>query len=104
MLTWNMPQTELTLAHQDLLRLTGHSHTVICHSGSVWITQDDDDRDIVLDAGQRFTTASPSAAVLYALEPARVTVERHGAQPALGQRLRKKQSVLGIASLQQVAS
>ncbi len=102
MLTWNTPHTELTLAHKDLLRLSGPSHTVICHSGTVWITQDNDNRDIVLDAGQQFTTSSPTASVLYALEPARVTVERHGSQPAVAPRSRKERPVLWATSLQRV--
>lgn len=103
MLTWNTPHTELTLVHKDLLRLTGHSHTVICHSGSVWITQDDDSRDIVLDAGQRFTTARTRAALLYALAPARVTIRRHCPQPAAAPRTRIERPALMAAALQRVA-
>lgn len=103
MLTWNTPRTELTLAYQDLLRLSGDSHTVICHDGSVWITQDNDPRDIVLDAGQRFTTAGNTTTLLYTLEPARVTLERHAPQPAVALRRRNERPALWATLPQRAA-
>jgi hypothetical protein len=82
MLAWNSRHAELQMAHRDLIRLSGNAHTVVCISGSLWITQDEDTRDVVLEAGQRFTTPGSAATLLYALVPARVTIEHDGPQPA----------------------
>lgn len=42
--------------------------------GSVWITLDDDTKDYVLDACGVFTTTEQRRAVVYALQPSRITV------------------------------
>lgn len=41
-----------------------------CLQGSVWITLDGDARDVVLGAGQAFTTDCPQRALVLALDPA----------------------------------
>ena len=43
-----------------------------CTAGSLWLTLDHDPRDIVLAAGESFTTPEHRRALLYALEPATV--------------------------------
>jgi hypothetical protein len=45
-------------------------------SGSVWITQDWDTRDIVLEAGQSFMIDRPGTALISAFDEARVRVVR----------------------------
>ena len=42
--------------------------------GSVWITLDNDTKDYVLDACGVFTTTQPRRAIVYALQPSRITV------------------------------
>lgn len=42
--------------------------TVMCCAGTVWITQENDARDIFLTAGQRFTFDRPGLALIYAEE------------------------------------
>ena len=39
-----------------------------CHRGSLWITVDHDNRDTVLQAGERFTSQAHQHALVYALE------------------------------------
>ena len=39
-----------------------------CCAGAVWITQENDARDIFLTAGQRFTFDRPGVALIYAEE------------------------------------
>ena len=82
MLTWNSPHAELHLAKRDLIRLSDAAHTVTCHAGSLWITQDGDSRDIVLEAGQCFTTEENTGTVVAALTPARLVIEHHRPHPA----------------------
>lgn len=92
MLTWNSPHTELHLAKSDLIRLSDYAHTVTCHVGSLWITQDGDRRDIVLEAGQSFTTEKATATVVYALESARLVIEHRRPQTAAAKcRARERQ-------------
>jgi Protein of unknown function (DUF2917) len=65
------------LAHRRMLRLRDHDgDRVECLDGSVWITQDGDPRDVVLDAGEGFTLDRPGTAIVYALADARVVVQR----------------------------
>ena len=41
---------------------------IACRKGSVWITLDNDPRDIVLEAGDSFTTPEHRRALIYALQ------------------------------------
>jgi hypothetical protein len=50
-----------------------------CRSGSVWVTLDDDPRDIVLAAGERFEGADHRRALVSALEPSCIAVS--GSEP-----------------------
>jgi hypothetical protein len=50
-----------------------------CRSGSVWVTLDDDPRDIVLSAGERFEGGEHRRALVSALEPSCIAVT--GAEP-----------------------
>ena len=54
-----------------------------CREGSLWITLDNDPRDIVLEAGESFTVPDDRRAVIYALEAACVGLRPAAqAQPA----------------------
>jgi hypothetical protein len=47
---------------------------IVCRAGSVWITLDNDPRDIVLEADDSFTTPEHRRALIFALGDARVTL------------------------------
>jgi hypothetical protein len=47
---------------------------IACAEGAVWITLDNDTRDIVIEAGETFSTPEHRRAVIYALKPSRVNV------------------------------
>jgi hypothetical protein len=47
---------------------------IACVEGSIWITLDNDLRDILLDSGGVFTTLDHRRAVVYALAPSRVCI------------------------------
>ena len=59
---------------------------ITCESGTVWITLDNDPRDIILEAHRTFTTPEHSQAIIYAMEPSKLLVTDRvsmaGARPA----------------------
>lgn len=46
-----------------------------CKSGTVWITLDHDTRDVILEAGESFSTPEHKRALVFALSPARLLIE-----------------------------
>jgi hypothetical protein len=56
------------------LPATRHAHTVHCVYGTLWVTQEGDEHDVVLQAGQTFTTRPRRKAVVQALAPSIVLV------------------------------
>ena len=58
-----------------LLRIEpGRRQRVECLNGCLWITQDNDTRDIVLNPGEGFTLDRPEGALLSALADSRLMV------------------------------
>lgn len=45
-----------------------------CRSGSLWITLDDDPRDFVIEAGERFVTDEHKPVIVYALQASELRV------------------------------
>lgn len=56
--------------------------TVRALGGTVWITQDEDVRDVVLEAGESFVIDRDGVTLLYALDDARICVARKAEHPA----------------------
>ncbi|RYF81452.1 MAG: DUF2917 domain-containing protein [Comamonadaceae bacterium] len=56
---------------------------VECRSGSVWLTLDDDPRDIVLSPGERFEADVHRRALVSALSPSSITVSQAHVTPWL---------------------
>lgn len=52
-----------------------HRVKVICQKGTLWITQDDDRRDIILERGQSFTMNRKSPALVSAMVPSLLVLE-----------------------------
>lgn len=72
---YNTSQTlDLELAKRSLYRLPDEAEQVTVHSGTVWVTQGNDPRDIILEPGQSFMPDGHGQVVLYALAPAGFTV------------------------------
>ena len=80
LITTTLPNitTALPLAHKATMRIEDPAGLEItCTSGSLWLTLDNDLRDVILTAGTAdasFTTDKHSAAVIYALEDSQVAV------------------------------
>ena len=54
-----------------------------CREGALWITLDNDPRDVVIEAGDEFSTGEHRRALVYALQPSRLYVEPTGRSTAL---------------------
>jgi len=59
---------------------------VRCHVGTLWVTQDGDPRDVILEAGQQFVTDRTGELLISALVPSLLTVEGLGPDRGGGQR------------------
>ena len=58
----------------------GLGRTIVCHSGSVWVTQDGDLRDVILRAGESFTLDRKGPAMLQAFAPGSISIAPSVAQ------------------------
>jgi Protein of unknown function (DUF2917) len=60
------------LARRELLTIDPLAVAIACDSGSLWITQDRDPRDIFIGPGQQFWPQPGRRAIAYALMPSTV--------------------------------
>ena len=68
-------QIDVSLAHRALFSLADAAGAQItCREGSVWLTLDDDARDVILHPGQTFSTTEHRRALVYALEASSIRV------------------------------
>jgi hypothetical protein len=77
----------LTLGEGNLLRvMDGQGLLVSVAHGVVWITQEGDAQDIVLDAGDSFRLVRDGLTLVHALQPSRLTLsaprDRDRSEPA----------------------
>ena len=61
-------QLDLALAHQAMFTVPDASGVqIVCREGSLWITLDNDPRDVVLAPGESFITTEHRRALIYAM-------------------------------------
>jgi hypothetical protein len=66
---------QVALAHRALFEVSDAAGVALrCDEGCVWITLDDDPRDIVLSAGEAFATNEHRHALIYALQPSQLSL------------------------------
>ena len=66
---------QVSLDHKALFDIADAAGvTVWCDEGALWITLDNDPRDIVLRAGEVFATDEHRHALVYALKPSTLTL------------------------------
>jgi hypothetical protein len=69
---------------------------VLCLSGSLWLTQEGDPRDVVLDAGDEAQIDRDGLSIVHALSDARFV--RSNDRPALDLLLRARQAQAALAA------
>ena len=68
-------QLDLALAHQAMFTVPDASGVqIVCREGSLWITLDNDPRDIVLMPGESFITTEHRRALIYAMHSSALTL------------------------------
>lgn len=75
----------IPLAARGLARLPDAQATrIVCEAGTVWITIDNDPRDIVLSSGQSFVVDRRAGVLMSALEDTSLRIVEPGAHAAAG--------------------
>lgn len=74
-------QKDLCLKRRQVVKVRdGIGHSIVCDSGSVWVTQEGDPRDIVLGEGEAFTLDRSGTALVLAFESGAISVKQDQAQ------------------------
>jgi len=65
----------LCLKRNQIVKVSGGlGHTIACDSGTVWVTQEGDLRDIILHAGESFTLDHRGPALVQAFEQGSISI------------------------------
>ena len=68
-------ETRYTLAKRELLALDrARGNSLVCESGEIWVTRDDSQQDIILQAGESLLVEDGAAVVASALKPSVLVV------------------------------
>ena len=68
--------SDLAIAKRSVHVLPPETDLVSCRSGSIWITQDGDQEDIILQPGERFVPQIKRRSRLYGLEASVATLRQ----------------------------
>jgi len=80
-MVFEIDSPRIPLAACGLARLRDAQATrIVCETGTVWITIDNDSRDIVLSPGQSFVVDRRAGVLMYALEEASLRIVEPGAR------------------------
>lgn len=72
----NVSQAGVHMARHETFSINdGLGYRIICDSGNIWITQDNDRRDIILQRGDSFTLDRAGQALIHAFEASAVAVK-----------------------------
>lgn len=72
----NMSNAEISLSESQFLTLSeAQGVRIECLTGSLWLTQNGDRRDVVLESGEGFTLDRPGQALIFAGAPAKVAIQ-----------------------------
>ena len=76
-------QDGLCMKPKQLLKVRkGSRHTIVCQSGSLWVTQYGDRRDILLAAGESFVLDRDGPALVQALQQTTLSIVAPAARTA----------------------
>ena len=68
-------RSTLSLAREGLVAIRdGQGTRIVCHAGSLWITQECDVKDAVITAGESFTVSHPGLTLVTALSDSELTI------------------------------
>lgn len=82
-MTFDSINPTLKLKARQIVRVADlHGARIACRQGTVWITQDGDVADTVLEAGQWFETARSGQILIYGLGAAEVDIVEPARAPA----------------------
>ncbi len=70
------PSSKLLYKNSTLVVRNPMGVTVECIQGSLWLTHDGDCKDIILEAGQRYSSATRGRLLVHALDTAQVQLVR----------------------------
>ncbi len=74
-MTFDSINPTFNLKARQIVRVADlHGARIACRQGTVWITQDGDVADTVLERGQWFETAKPGQILIYGLGAAEVDI------------------------------
>lgn len=75
-MTTSLHPVEVQLGSRAMYSVPDASQVrLTCREGALWITLDNDLRDVAIEAGGEFTSPESRRALVYALQPSRLYVE-----------------------------
>ena len=97
-------QDGLCLKPNQVVKLRGgRGRSIVCDSGTVWVTQDGDPRDVILSAGASFTLDREGPALVQAFGPSAISIAQAGAQSRAAKLAALLKSALSGAGLARAA-